>query len=76
MYTAKTVDIELLDDVKWDGILGLAYPNPTLTQQGITPLFDTIVKSVRDGCCLCLPPLFQFLSTLVYVILRLSLIHI
>jgi len=42
---AKVVDIELLDDVQWDGILGLAYPNPTLTQQGITPLFDTIVQS-------------------------------
>jgi hypothetical protein len=42
---AKVVDIELLDDVKWDGILGLAYPNPSLQQQGITPLFDTIVNS-------------------------------
>jgi len=42
---AKVVDIDLLDDVKWDGILGLAYPNPTLQQQGITPLFDTIVNS-------------------------------
>lgn len=42
---AKQVDIELLDDVQWDGIMGLAYPNPVLTQQGITPLFDTIVQS-------------------------------
>lgn len=42
---AKVVDIELLDDVRWDGILGLAYPNPTLTQQGVTPIFDTILKS-------------------------------
>jgi hypothetical protein len=43
----KVVDIELLDDVKWDGILGLAYPNPALTAQGITPIFDTIINSVR-----------------------------
>jgi len=42
---AKVVDIELLDDVQWDGILGLAYPNPNLVQQNIHPLFDTIVKS-------------------------------
>jgi hypothetical protein len=39
------VDIELLDDVKWDGILGLAYPNPSLTAQGIRPLFDTMMSS-------------------------------
>jgi Eukaryotic aspartyl protease len=42
---AKVVDIDLLDDVKWDGILGLAYPNPTLSSQGITPIFDTIIRS-------------------------------
>ena len=42
---AEVVDIELLDDVKWDGILGLAYPNPALSSKGITPIFDTIIKS-------------------------------
>ncbi|GAB5360445.1 hypothetical protein AAMO2058_000628700 [Amorphochlora amoebiformis] len=41
---ANVVDIELMDDVVWDGILGLAYPNPSLTKQGIIPLFDTIIK--------------------------------
>lgn len=42
---AKVVDIELLDDVRWDGIMGLAYPNPTLSARGVTPIFDTIIKS-------------------------------
>lgn len=40
---ASIVDIELLDDVVWDGILGLAYPNPQLTAKGIVPLFDNVV---------------------------------
>lgn len=42
---AKVVDIELLDDVQWDGILGLAYPNPALSSQGVYPLFDTIIRN-------------------------------
>jgi len=41
---AKVVDIVLLDDVVWDGILGLAYPNPSLTNQGIIPFFDTVIS--------------------------------
>lgn len=41
---ADTVDIELLDDVVWDGILGLAYPNPSLTASGAVPLFDNIIS--------------------------------
>jgi len=42
---ADTVDIELMDDVIWDGILGLAYPNPQLSARGVLPLFDNIVNS-------------------------------
>jgi len=30
MGMANQVDIPLLDDVIWDGILGLAYPNSNL----------------------------------------------
>jgi len=41
---AKTLNIELLDDVVWDGIVGLAYPSPTLVTRGVTPLFDNIIK--------------------------------
>lgn len=41
---AKTLSIELLDDVVWDGIVGLAYPSPTLVTRGVTPLFDNIIK--------------------------------
>lgn len=40
---ADTVDIVLLDDVVWDGIIGLAYPNRELSRAGVTPLFDTII---------------------------------
>jgi len=42
---ANVVDIELLDDVQWDGILGLAFPSPSLVETGITPFFDSILKS-------------------------------
>lgn len=40
---AKEVNIPLLDEVIWDGILGLAYPNKNLKKQGIKPLFDNII---------------------------------
>lgn len=40
---AKDVQIPLLDEVIWDGILGLAYPNANLKRQKIKPLFDTII---------------------------------
>jgi len=33
-----------LDDVVWDGILGLAYPNLALTEQGIVPFFDSVIS--------------------------------
>jgi hypothetical protein len=42
---ADRVDIVLLDDVVWDGILGLAYPNKVLTRKGIVPFFDNVIKS-------------------------------
>jgi len=41
---ATVVDIELLDDVVWDGILGLAYPTPQLVRDGTLPLFDNIIQ--------------------------------
>lgn len=40
---ADVVDITLLDDVVWDGILGLAYPTDELVTKGVTPLFDTMI---------------------------------
>jgi len=40
---ANVVDIDLLDDVEWDGIVGFAYPNPQLTQAGALPFFDNIM---------------------------------
>jgi hypothetical protein len=41
---AKEVNIPLLDEVKWDGILGLAYPNKNLIKQNIAPIFDNIIN--------------------------------
>lgn len=41
---ANEVSIPLLDEVIWDGILGLAYPNKNLRKQGIKPLFDNIIN--------------------------------
>lgn len=41
---AQVLDIELLDDVVWDGIVGLAYPSKSLVTRGVTPLFDNIIR--------------------------------
>lgn len=41
---AEEVKIPLMDEVIWDGILGLAYPNKNLRQKGIKPLFDNIIS--------------------------------
>jgi len=41
---ASTVDIVLLDDVIWDGILGLAYPTPLQIEAGTMPIFDTMIE--------------------------------
>lgn len=41
---AQEVQIPLLDEVIWDGILGLAYPNNNLKKQNIKPLFDNIIS--------------------------------
>jgi hypothetical protein len=41
---ARQVEIPLLDEVKWDGILGLAYPNKNLRKKQINPLFDNIIN--------------------------------
>jgi len=41
---AAEVAIPLLDEVEWDGILGLAYPNQNLKRQGIKPLMDNIIS--------------------------------
>lgn len=40
---ASIVKIPLLDEVVWDGILGLAYPNRNLKAQGIKPIMDNII---------------------------------
>jgi len=37
------VDIPLLEDVIWDGILGLAYANQNLKNLGIKTLFDNVI---------------------------------
>jgi hypothetical protein len=42
---ATEVDIPLLDDVLWDGILGLAYPNKHLREYHIDPLVDNMMKN-------------------------------
>jgi len=42
---ADHVDIVLLDDVIWDGILGLAYPNKVLTAKGVVPFFDNVINT-------------------------------
>merc|ERR1711908_269526 len=41
---ADTIDVPLLDEVVWDGIVGLAYPNSKLTKEGVDPLFDNIIR--------------------------------
>lgn len=41
---ADTVDVPLLDEVVWDGIIGLAYPNEKLHKEGVVPLFDNIME--------------------------------
>eukprot|EP00943_MAST-04B_sp_MAST-4B-sp1_P000230 g230.t1 len=41
---ADTIDVPLLDEVVWDGIIGLAYPNQKLNDQGVTPLVDNMMK--------------------------------
>jgi hypothetical protein len=41
---AKEVEIPLLDEVIWDGILGLAHPNSNLREKHISPLFDSIMQ--------------------------------
>lgn len=37
------VDIPLLEDVTWDGILGLAYANANLKKLGIKTLMDNVI---------------------------------
>lgn len=41
---ATEVQIPLLDEVTWDGILGLAYPNYNMRKKQIKPLFDNIIN--------------------------------
>jgi cathepsin D len=41
---ARTLDVELLDEVVWDGIAGLSYPSRSLVTRGVTPLFDNIIR--------------------------------
>jgi len=41
--TAETIDVPLLDEVRWDGILGLAYPSSALAKKGVMPFFDNVM---------------------------------
>lgn len=40
---ASQVEIPLLDEVIWDGILGLSFPNENLKRQGIKPVMDNLM---------------------------------
>ncbi len=44
MGIADEVNIPLLDDVEWDGIVGLSYPNNKIKNQHVDPLFDNMIK--------------------------------
>jgi len=44
MGMANQVDIPLLDEVIWDGILGLAYPNSNLKRLGIKTLMENVIE--------------------------------
>jgi hypothetical protein len=48
---AETIDVPLLDEVRWDGILGLAYPSSALAKKGVTPFFDNLMakKLLQDS---------------------------
>ncbi|KAA0171318.1 hypothetical protein FNF28_00809 [Cafeteria roenbergensis] len=41
---AEEIDVPLLMQVKWGGIMGLAYPNSDLSREGVSPVFDTIIN--------------------------------
>ena len=40
---ASQVEIPLLDEVIWDGILGLSFPNDNLRKQNIKPVMDNLM---------------------------------
>ena len=40
---ADQIDIPLMNEVIWDGIIGLAYPNNNLIAKGIKPIIDNII---------------------------------
>lgn len=48
---AERVDVPLLDEVAWDGIVGLAYPSSALAKKGVVPLFDNVMghKLLKDN---------------------------
>ena len=41
---AEQIDIPLMNEVIWDGILGLAYPNRNLRNKRISPIIDSIIN--------------------------------
>jgi len=43
MGMATDIDIPLLSDVTWDGILGLAYPNSNLKKKKIKTLMENVI---------------------------------
>ena len=40
---ALDIDIPILEDVIWDGIVGLSFQNRKLKQQNISTFFDQII---------------------------------
>jgi hypothetical protein len=42
---ADIIDVPLLKEVVWDGIIGLAFPNTKLSNQGVVPLMDNMMQS-------------------------------
>jgi len=41
---ANVVEVPAMDEVNWDGILGLAFANENLKSKSIDPIMDTIMK--------------------------------
>lgn len=40
---ADKIQVPILDDVKWDGILGLGFANSQMKSKNVLPLMDQII---------------------------------